>query len=110
MLLLPLADHRFPAPERLRRRRCGDARGAHRRPDHARAHHRRKRRPALEYINLPHRIESIAAYNFENTLYLKNMKTDEYGCKYADNILLDAVDNGVKKIKIKDEKIGRAHV
>ena len=56
----------------------------------------------LEYINLPHRIESIAAYNFENTLYLKNMKTDEFGCKYADNILLDAVDNGVKKIKIKD--------
>jgi len=56
----------------------------------------------LEYINLPHRIEDIAAYSFQNTLYLNNIKKDEFGCKYADDILLEHIDNGVKKIKIKD--------
>ena len=48
----------------------------------------------LSYINLPSGIERIAGYSFENTKYLNNIKPDEYGCKYVDNILLSSENNG----------------
>lgn len=55
----------------------------------------------LSSINLPTGIESIAGYSFENTKYLNNIKPDEYGCKYVDNILLASENNGSSIIHIK---------
>lgn len=55
----------------------------------------------LSGINLPIGIESIAGYSFENTKYLNNIKPDEYGCKYVDNILLSSENNGSSIIRIK---------
>ena len=55
----------------------------------------------LSDINLPSGIERIAGYSFENTKYLNNIKPDEYGCKYVDNILLSSEDNGSSIIHIK---------
>ena len=55
----------------------------------------------LSGINLPIGIESIAGYSFENTKYLNNIKPDEYGCKYVDNILLSSENNGSSIIHIK---------
>ena len=52
-------------------------------------------------INLPSEIESIAGYSLENTKYLNNIKPDEYGCKYVDNILLSSENNGSSIIHIK---------
>ena len=55
----------------------------------------------LSGINLPSGIERIAGYSFENTKYLNNIKPDEYGCKYVDNILLSSENNGSSIIRIK---------
>lgn len=55
----------------------------------------------LSGINLPSGIERIAGYSFENTKYLNNIKPDEYGCKYVDNILLSSENNGSSIIHIK---------
>lgn len=55
----------------------------------------------LSGINLPIGIESIAGYSFENTKYLNNIKPDEYGCKYVDNILLTSENNESSIIHIK---------
>ena len=55
----------------------------------------------LSGINLPIGIESIAGYSFENTKYLNNIKPDEYGCKYVDNILLTSENNESSIIRIK---------
>ena len=55
----------------------------------------------LSGINLPSGIERIAGYSFENTKYLNNIKSDEYGCKYVDNILLSSENNGSSIIHIK---------
>ena len=55
----------------------------------------------LSDINLPSGIEWIAGYSFENTKYLNNIKPDEYGCKYVDNILLSSEDNESSIIHIK---------
>ena len=55
----------------------------------------------LSGINLPSEIESIAGYSFENTKYLNNIKPDEYGCKYVDNILLTSENNESSIIRIK---------
>ena len=52
-------------------------------------------------INLPSEIESIAGYSLENTKYLNNIKPDEYGCKYVDNILLTSENNESSIIRIK---------
>ena len=52
-------------------------------------------------INLPSKIESIAGYSLENTKYLNNIKPDEYGCKYVDNILLTSENNESSIIRIK---------
>lgn len=52
-------------------------------------------------INLPSGIESIAGYSLENTKYLNNIKPDEYGCKYVDNILLTSENNESSIIRIK---------
>lgn len=52
-------------------------------------------------INLPSEIESIAGYSLENTKYLNNIKPDEYGCKYVDNILLTSENNESSIIYIK---------
>ena len=49
-------------------------------------------------INLPSGIESIAGYSFENTKYLNNIKPDECGCKYVDNILLASENNNGSSI------------
>ena len=55
----------------------------------------------LSGINLPSGIESIAGYSFENTKYLNNIKPDECGCKYVDNILLTSENNESSIIHIK---------
>ena len=55
----------------------------------------------LSDINLSSGIERIAGYSFENTKYLNNIKPDEYGCKYVDNILLSSENNGSSIIHIK---------
>ena len=55
----------------------------------------------LSGINLPSGIERIAGYSFENTKYLNNIKPDEYGCKYVDNILLTSENNESSIIRIK---------
>ena len=55
----------------------------------------------LSDINLSSGIERIAGYSFENTKYLNNIKPDEYGCKYVDNILLSSENNGSSIIRIK---------
>ena len=52
-------------------------------------------------INLLSEIESIAGYSLENTKYLNNIKPDEYGCKYVDNILLTSENNESSIIRIK---------
>lgn len=52
-------------------------------------------------INLPSEIESIAGYSLENTKYLNNIRPDEYGCKYVDNILLTSENNESPIIHIK---------
>ena len=52
----------------------------------------------LSGINLPSGIESIAGYSFENTKYLNNIKPDECGCKYVDNILLASENNNGSSI------------
>ena len=55
----------------------------------------------LSGINLPSGIERISGYSFENTKYLNNIKPDEYGCKYVQNILLTSENNGSSIIYIK---------
>ena len=57
----------------------------------------------LSDINLPSGIERIDGYSFENTKYLNNIKPDEYGCKYVDNILLTSENNESSIIYIKAE-------
>lgn len=52
-------------------------------------------------INLPSGIDSISGYSLENTKYLNNIKSDEYGCKYVDNILLTSENNESSIIRIK---------
>ena len=52
----------------------------------------------LSGINLPSGIDSISGYSFENTKYLNNIKPDEYGCKYVDNILLASENNNGSSI------------
>lgn len=52
-------------------------------------------------INLPSGIDSIYGYSLENTKYLNNIKPDEYGCKYVDNILLTSENNESSIIRIK---------
>ena len=56
----------------------------------------------LESINLSSNIERIGMDSFENTKYLNNMSTDEYGCKYVGNLLLAYVDREINEIKIKE--------
>jgi len=56
----------------------------------------------LEDMNLPSSIERIGIESFENTKYLNNLPTDDYGCRYVGSLLLAYADKGVDKIKIKD--------
>lgn len=53
-------------------------------------------------INLPESIESVSYDSFENTWFLKHIEADEYGCKYAEGILLGYTGEGITKVKIKD--------
>jgi surface antigen bspA-like len=56
----------------------------------------------LSEINLPKNIENIGRWCFDNTDYLLDMESDEYGCKYVGDILLGCTGKGAKRIKIRD--------
>ena len=56
----------------------------------------------LSEINLPKNIENIGHWCFDNTDYLLDMESDEYGCKYVGDILLGYTGKGAKRIKIRD--------
>ena len=56
----------------------------------------------LSEINLPKNIENIGHWCFDNTDYLRDMESDEYGCKYVGDILLGYTGKGAKRIKIRD--------